>query len=94
MLNPYSTPTLIKTSRNCYNLKLNHPTPFIPGMIEIIVNSGTRTTFIPHLTDFITPIKPVQNVEVKGLASGLQVLVGSTASYTFYNDDGNTQAKF
>ncbi len=45
----------------------------------------------PYKTDFISPIKPVQSVEIKGIASGLQVCGYGDVSYTFCNDNNELQ---
>lgn len=38
--------------------------------------------------DIITPITPVQNLEIKGIASGLTVQGSGSVWYSFYNDSG------
>jgi hypothetical protein len=51
----------------------NHPTPISPDMFPLVINTGASVTVTPCATNFITPIKPVQAVEIKGIAAGLQV---------------------
>ncbi len=66
-------------------------TPMSPDMHPLIIDTGTSSTVTPYSTDFTSPIRPVQQVEIKGIASGLKVLgIGST-TYQLYNDAGELQ---
>jgi hypothetical protein len=66
-------------------------TPISPDMVPLIIDTGASITVSPYKTDFISPIKPVQSVEIKGIASGLQVCGYGDVSYTFYNDNNELQ---
>jgi len=67
------------------------PTPISPEMFPIIIDTGASVTVTPCATDFITPIRPVQSVEIKGIAAGLQVRGYGDVRYSFYNDAGQKQ---
>jgi hypothetical protein len=69
----------------------NNMTPISPDMVPLIIDTGASITVTPYSTDFITPIKPVQSIEIKGIASGLQVRGFGDVSYQFYNDAGELQ---
>lgn len=66
-------------------------TPMSPDMHPLVIDTGASITVTPHTTDFISPIRPVQQVEIKGIASGLKVAGIGTAIYQFYNDTGEVQ---
>lgn len=66
-------------------------TPISPDMVPLIIDTGASITVTPYKTDFISPIKPVQAVEIKGIASGLQVQGFGDVSYSFYNDNRELQ---
>jgi len=66
----------------------NMPTPLSPDMVPLVIDTGASITVTPYPTDFIGPINPVQNAEIKGIASGLQVGGTGTVSYKFQNDKG------
>jgi hypothetical protein len=66
-------------------------TPISPDMVPLVIDTGASITVTPYLTDFIGPIKPIQAIEIKGIASGLQVRGIGTVSYSFHNDAGNLQ---
>jgi hypothetical protein len=66
-------------------------TPIIPDMVPIVIDTGASITVTPYKTDFITPIRPVQAIEIKGIASGLQVAGYGDISYNFHNDYGELQ---
>lgn len=66
-------------------------TPISPDMVPPVIDTGASITVTPYKTDFVTPICPVQHVEIKGIASGLQVSGFSNVSYSFINDNGGTQ---
>jgi hypothetical protein len=67
------------------------PTPISPDMVPIIIDTGASITITPYKTDFISDIRPVQRLEIKGIASGLSVEGYGTVSYSFYADDGSLQ---
>ncbi len=62
-----------------------------PDMVHIIIDTGASVTVTPYTTDFITPIRPVQYMEIKSIASGLQVRGYGDISNGFYNDNGELQ---
>jgi hypothetical protein len=66
-------------------------TPLTPDMVPLIIDTGASISISPNKSDFISPVKPVQKVHIKGIASGLQVEGNGNLSYTFYNDDGEEQ---
>jgi len=61
-------------------------TPISPDMVTLVIDTGANVTVTPYTTDFITPIHPIQAVEIKGIAAGLEVKGYSDVSYSFYND--------
>ena len=65
--------------------------PIIPDQVPIIIDSGASVSIMPHITDFISPPSPVQPAEIKGIASGLQIKGIGDITYTFTNDNGDTQ---
>jgi hypothetical protein len=69
----------------------NNPTPISPDMVPLVIDTGASITVTPYSTDFITPIRPVQAVKIKGIASRLKVQVYSDVCYQFYNDAGELQ---
>jgi hypothetical protein len=79
---------LLAAFEAAYHLSL---TPFTPDMVPIVIDTGASVTVTPYATDFTSLIKPVQSVEVKGIASGLQVRGYGDISYQFQNDNGDTQ---
>jgi len=62
-----------------------------PDMVPLVFDTGASITITPIKTDFIGPIKPVQHVQIKGIASGLQAAGIGDVSYSFVNDSGATQ---
>jgi hypothetical protein len=66
-------------------------TPISPDMVPLIIDTGASITVTPYKTDFISDIRPVQSVEIKGIASGLQVRGFGDVSYSFQNDNMETQ---
>jgi hypothetical protein len=66
-------------------------TPISPDMVPLILDTGASITVTHYKTDFVSIIKPVQSVEIKGIASGLQVQGMGDVSYSFYNDDNEMQ---
>jgi hypothetical protein len=66
-------------------------TPLTPDMVPIIIDTGASISISPYSTDFVGPIQPVQNITLKGIASGLNVSGISTIQYTFCNDDNEVQ---
>jgi hypothetical protein len=66
-------------------------TPLTRDMVPLIIDNRASISLSPHKTDFISPIRPVQNVQIKGTASGLMVEGVCDLSYTFHNDNGELQ---
>jgi hypothetical protein len=66
----------------------NNITPISPDMHPLVIDTGASITVTPYLTDFISPLKPVQSIEIKGIASGLMVKGYGDVCYNFYNDTG------
>jgi hypothetical protein len=66
-------------------------TPISPDMVPLVIDSGASVTISPYLTDFIDVLRPVQNVAIQGIASGLQVQGIGTLQYKYYNDSGTLQ---
>jgi hypothetical protein len=66
-------------------------TPISPDTVPLVIDSGASATVTPYSTDFVDSIRPVQNVEITGIASGLQVRGIGTVSYQFFNDAGQLQ---
>jgi hypothetical protein len=64
------------------------PHPITPDQVPIIIDSGASVSIMPHITDFISPVQPA---EIKGIASGLQIKGIGDITYTFTNDNGDTQ---
>lgn len=48
-------------------------TPLTPDMVPLVIDTGASVTITPFQTDFITPLQPVQQTTIQGIASGLQV---------------------
>jgi hypothetical protein len=67
-------------------------TPLTPDMVPIIIDSGASISISPYATDFLGPIRPVQHVTLKGIASGLKVAGIGTIKYSFYNDAKELQS--
>jgi len=66
-------------------------TPISPDMVPLVIDSGASITISPYLTDFIGQLRPVQDVSIQGIASGLQVKGIGTLQYKFFNDSGVMQ---
>jgi hypothetical protein len=66
-------------------------TPMSPDMVPLIMDTGASISITPFKSDFISPIKPVQHVNIKGIASGLTATGIGDVSYSFVNDAGETQ---
>jgi hypothetical protein len=64
-------------------------TPISPDMVPLVKDTGASVTVTPYATDFIGPITPVQEIEIKGIAAGLQVKGTGTIKYQYYNDNGD-----
>lgn len=60
-------------------------------MVPLIIDAGASITVTPYKTDFVSTIQPVQSVEMKGIASGLQVQGIGDVSSNFYNDNNEIQ---
>jgi hypothetical protein len=48
-------------------------TPISHDMVPLIIDTGASISISPYRSDFISPIRPVQKVQIKGIASGLTV---------------------
>jgi hypothetical protein len=57
-------------------------------MVPIIIDTGASIIITPYMTDFIGPLQSIQELEVKGIALGLQVCGMGTVKYSFLSDDG------
>jgi hypothetical protein len=66
-------------------------TPISPDMVPLVIDTGASVTVTPYKTDFIGHIHPVQDIEIKGIASGLAVSGFGDVSYTYRNDNGELQ---
>jgi hypothetical protein len=66
-------------------------TPLSPDMVPLIIDTGASVSISPYKTDFTTPIRPVQQIQIKGIASGLSVAGIGDMSFTFTNDHGEHQ---
>jgi len=66
-------------------------TPISLDIVPLIIDTGASVTVSPCLTDFVGPIRPVQDVAIQGIASGLKVKGIGTLSYKFHNDSGSSQ---
>jgi transposase InsO family protein len=61
-------------------------TPLTPDMVPIIIDPGASVSISPYSMDFVGPINAVQNVNLQGIASGLQAAGIGTIQYKFRND--------
>jgi hypothetical protein len=66
-------------------------TPMTPDMVPLILDTGASISITPFKCDFITPIRPVQHVNIKGIAAGLTAAGVRDIAYSFINDAGETQ---
>jgi len=66
-------------------------TPFTPDMVPLIFDTGASISISPCHSDFVTPLREVQHITIKGVASGLQAKGIGDLSYTFVNNAGETQ---
>jgi len=69
----------------------NNITPLSPDSYPLILDTGASISVTPYKTDFISPIRPIQSLEIQGIASGLQVQGSGSVQYKFYNDAGHPQ---
>jgi hypothetical protein len=60
-------------------------------MVPVIIDTGASISISPYATDFVDEIRPVQNVTLKGIASGLNIAGIGTIQYRFTNDATETQ---
>jgi hypothetical protein len=60
-------------------------------MVPLVIDTGASISITPYKTDFISPIKPTQQIQIKGIASGLNVMGHGQVQYAFYNDSGELQ---
>jgi hypothetical protein len=61
-------------------------------MVSVIIDTGASIFISPNKTDFIGPLRPVKNVTLKNIASGLEVAGIGTLCYTFIYDMGKEQS--
>jgi len=66
-------------------------TPMTPDMIPLILDTGASISITPFKSDFITPIKPIQHVSIKDIASGLTATGIGDVSYSFVNEVRETK---
>lgn len=66
-------------------------TPITPDMVPLILDTGPSITISPFKSDFVSKIKPVQQVKIQGIAAGLTIKGIGDLSYSFYNDHGVLQ---
>jgi hypothetical protein len=66
-------------------------TPISPDMVPLVIDTGASISVTPYKTDFIGKIKPTQQVQIQGIASGLNVMGYGSVQYSFYNDAGVLQ---
>jgi hypothetical protein len=66
-------------------------TPISPDMVPLIIDTGASISVSPYETDFVSKIKPVQAIDIKGIAAGLTVRGFGDVSYTFRNDEQELQ---
>jgi hypothetical protein len=66
-------------------------TPISPDMVPLVIDTGASISITPYKTDFTNEIKPTQSVQIKGIASGLNVMGYGPVQYSFYNDSGLLQ---
>ncbi len=57
-----------------------------PDMVPHILDARASVSLSPYRTDFISSIRPVKNVTIKGITSGLTVLRVGKLTYKFVND--------
>lgn len=57
-----------------------------PDMVPHILDAWASVSLSPYWSDFISPVRPVKNVTIKGITSGLTFLGVGNLSYTFVND--------
>jgi len=69
----------------------DQPTPLTPDMVPVIIDTGASISLSPYDTDFIGKIHPVQDITLKGIASGLRVAGIGTLQYHFINDKNEKQ---
>jgi hypothetical protein len=57
-------------------------------MAPLIIDTGATVSISPYKTDFLSPILPVQPIQIKGIASGLLVKGIGDISFSLHNDQG------
>lgn len=67
------------------------PKPMTSDMLPLIMDTGASISICQFKNNFTTPIRPVQNITIKGIAAGLQVAGVRDLSYDFINDSGIQQ---
>jgi hypothetical protein len=63
----------------------------LPDTVPLIFDTGASISITPYPTDFISPICPVQYLQIKGILSGLYVHGIGDVSYTFTNNNNVQQ---
>jgi hypothetical protein len=62
-----------------------------PDMVPLIFDTGASISITAYPTDFISPIRSIQHVQIKGIASGLYAQGIGDVSYTFTNNNNAQQ---
>jgi hypothetical protein len=68
--------------------------PISPDMVPLILDTGASISISPYRSDFVSTIRPVQKVQIKGIASGLTVEGIGDLQYKIINDAGEEQTLF
>jgi hypothetical protein len=63
--------------------------PVTSDDLLVVLDSGCTCAITFDKSDFVGPIRPVQNVELKGISSGLQVAGVGQVHWTFLNEFGH-----
>jgi len=69
----------------------SNKTPISPDCYPLILDTGASISVTPYITDFVSDIRPVQSLEIQGIASGLTVKGSGSVHYSYYNDAGKLQ---
>jgi len=83
---PFSSKEKMVMLAACQATYQDSITPLTPDMVPVIIDTGASISLSPYETDFIGTIQPVQNVTLKGIASGLQVAGIGTIQHQFLNN--------
>jgi len=88
---------LIVTKSNCYSSRLLRPLTIAPKRPSVqtwypwLLIPGLASVYPHALLISLPPPRPVQQVSIQGIASGLSVQGIGTISYTYHNDAGIPQ---